>query len=192
MKNNVKILAWALIAAITATSIWVSFADNKNEGKMRLFNNNFEKRVLTDEQKTQLEEIKTLLDKKENWGVLTTDEQAKIDTFEANKPRFKWNRWWMMGREVWMMEWMKWWFINNLTTEEKSALENMTNDEKKAFFEKKREEQKVLMESRENVIDKLLAGEILSAEEELIRVNIIKERAERKPMMGNFDDDGIN
>lgn len=68
----------------------------------------------------------------------------------------------------------------NLTDEEQTSLETMTNDEKKAFFELKREEMKLVKEQRENVIDKLLAWTELNNEEQLIRADIIEQRAERK------------
>ena len=70
--------------------------------------------------------------------------------------------------------------MKELTTEEKTALESMTDAEKKAFFESKQTEAKVKMETRESVIDKLLAGTTLTSEEETIRQEIIKERAEMK------------
>jgi len=47
--------------------------------------------------------------------------------------------------------------MNDLTAEEKTALESMTNDEKKAFFETKKAEMQAKRESHEAVIDKLLA-----------------------------------
>lgn len=94
---------------------------------------------------------------------------------------------WMMGEWRWMMMWWMWDFshgfgfkINELTTEEKTKLESMTDDEKKAFFESKKLEIQAKIESHENVIDKLLAGQTLSSDEEKIRAEIIKQRAEMK------------
>lgn len=72
---------------------------------------------------------------------------------------------------------------SKLTTEEKTALENMTQDEKIAFFEAKREENQKKHEARENVIDKLLAWSALTSDEEVIKAEIIKQRAERKAEM---------
>lgn len=72
---------------------------------------------------------------------------------------------------------------SKLTTEEKTALENMTQEEKIAFFEAKREENQKKHEARENVIDKLLAWSALTSDEEVIKAEIIKQRAERKAEM---------
>lgn len=63
----------------------------------------------------------------------------------------------------------------------------MTTEEKKAFFEAKKLEQKAKRDAREGVIDKLLAWEVLTANEELIRAEIIKERANRKTKMAIDD-----
>lgn len=41
---------------------------------------------LTQEQKTQMQEMKTLMDKKKNGETLTTEEQEKITQFESEKP----------------------------------------------------------------------------------------------------------
>lgn len=71
-------------------------------------------------------------------------------------------------------------FMNKLSTEEKASLENMSDEEKKEFLETKREENKTNMEAREVVIDALLAWETLTAEQETLRSEIIKLRAERK------------
>lgn len=51
---------------------------------------------LTDEQKVQMEEIKTLMEKKKNWETLITEEQEKLTQFEINKPmnqsiQLRWN-----------------------------------------------------------------------------------------------------
>jgi hypothetical protein len=59
----------------------------------------------------------------------------------------------------------------------------MTSDEKQAFMEEKREEMKTHFESRELVIDKLLNKETLNNEEDNLRLEIIKERSERKLQM---------
>jgi len=75
--------------------------------------------------------------------------------------------------------------MNWLTTEEKTSLESMTNEEKKAFFEARKFEKKAKRDSREGVIDKLLAWEVLTADEEVVRAEIIKERADRKDEMVN-------
>ena len=71
-------------------------------------------------------------------------------------------------------------FKNNLTTEQKASLEIMTEEEKTAFFKTYREAQVAKREAREAVLDALLAGQTLTSEQEVIRAEIIKERAERK------------
>ena len=49
-----------------------------------------------------------------------------------------WGWEWKMGKWQWKGRGDKGGFINDLTTEEKTALESMTDDEKKAFFETKK------------------------------------------------------
>lgn len=78
--------------------------------------------------------------------------------------------------------WMK-----GLTDEEKTQVESMTTEEKTAFFESKKAERDAEREAKqlerkahEAVIDKLLAWETLTADEEVIRSEIITKRAERK------------
>lgn len=79
------------------------------------------------------------------------------------------------------------WFMKSITDEEKTALESMDDEEKKAFFEAKKVERKAEKEAKkierlahENVIDKLLAWETLTSDEETLRSEIIEKRAERK------------
>lgn len=78
--------------------------------------------------------------------------------------------------------WMKW-----LTDDEKNQVESMTDEDKKAFLETKKAERNVEREAKqaerqvhEKVIDKLLEGESLTADEETLRAEIIEKRAERK------------
>lgn len=73
--------------------------------------------------------------------------------------------------------------MKNITPEEMEKLNSMTSEEKQAFFEAKKSENKAKIQARENVIDKLLSGEVLTAEEEKIRQEIIQKRAERKAKM---------
>lgn len=70
--------------------------------------------------------------------------------------------------------------MNNLTDAEKTALTSMTDAEKQTFFEKKHTEMAAKRDAREAVIDKLLAGTALTADEETIRKEIITERATHK------------
>lgn len=73
--------------------------------------------------------------------------------------------------------------MKNLTDAEKTALKTMTDTQKKEFFEKKRAEMEAKMTAENTVIDKLLAGQTLTAEEEALRKTIITERAQRKTEM---------
>ncbi len=70
--------------------------------------------------------------------------------------------------------------MSQLTDAEKTALETMTNTEKQAFFEKKRTEMEAKRDAHEAVVDKLLAGTTLTADEEKIRQEIIAHRTEMK------------
>ncbi|GAB0175217.1 MAG: hypothetical protein HHAS10_10960 [Candidatus Altimarinota bacterium] len=70
--------------------------------------------------------------------------------------------------------------MNELSDAEKTSLESMTNTEKQAFFQKKRTEAEAKRSAHEAVIDKLLAGTALTTDEESLRQDIIKERAEMK------------
>ena len=56
----------------------------------------------------------------------------------------------------------------------------MTDTQKQEFFDKKRTEMESKMTAQNAVIDKLLAGTALTAEEEAIRKEIITERATLK------------
>lgn len=91
------------------------------------------------------------------------------------------------------------WFKNNLIDDEKTELASISDVEKKSFFDKKREEQIVLMEKnkadrelREWVIDALLAWKSLTSEQEILRNEIIKERAERKIQMLEREEEMTN
>lgn len=82
------------------------------------------------------------------------------------------------------VEWFKRWFNwVELTDAEKTALQSMTAEQKKAFFENKMTTEKAKRDAKETVIDKLLAWQSLTADEETIRQEIIKERADRKTQM---------
>lgn len=80
----------------------------------------------------------------------------------------------------WLRAWMGKFMGAELTDAEKTALEAMTDTEKQTFFETKRTTQKAKIEAHENVIDKLLAWSTLTSEEEAVKAEIIKVRAERK------------
>ncbi len=185
MKNNIKILAWALVTAITAASIWVSFADDSTTNSQKI-NKRGSKIELTSEQKLQITEIKAILDKKRAGTTLTQEEETKLSNFQLTMPKNK--SWFAKGETKvmvgkWVIEHMgqgPMFFWDELTADEQVAIEKMTEDQKIAFFEAKGKEMQAKMESHEKVIDKLLAWEKLTSSEETLRTEIIKNRAERK------------
>ena len=63
--------------------------------------------------------------------------------------------------------------LAHLTEEEKTALETMSDDEKKTFFDAKKAKMKAQKEAGKTVIDKLIAGESLTAAEEATRLEMI-------------------
>lgn len=67
-----------------------------------------------------------------------------------------------------------------MTDAEKTAFEAMSPTAKQSYMEKKRTEADARRDAHEVVIDKLLAGTALTADEETLRKTIITERAERK------------
>lgn len=183
---NNKVLSAILVTWIVATWFaWLSSADdmsidtNSNNSFKEFRHFKWDWQELTDEQKAQMEEIRTMLEKKKNWETLTSDEQSKLDDFEANRPQgwfeWKWHKWydWFERDFMWA----------NLTDEEKIALESMTDEEKKQFFEAKIEELKSEKEAKEALIDALLEGKTLTSEQEVLRAQIIQERADRKAKM---------
>lgn len=101
------------------------------------------------------------------------NQNKRQNTENIQMVNFKWKMydWKMHGR---------WKMMMLLTEDEKKKLESMTNDQKKDFFESKKTEMEVKMKSYEAVIDKLLAWETLTSDEENIRKEIIEQRAQRK------------
>jgi len=83
--NNVKLLAWALIAAISIWSIGVSFANDSVSNSSWSLNKKIERLELTVEEKAEMDTIKAILDKKKAGEILTDEEQSILDKFEANK-----------------------------------------------------------------------------------------------------------
>lgn len=55
----------------------------------------------------------------------------------------------------------------------------MTDEEKKAFFEVKKAEMKAQKEAKKAVVDKLIAGESLTADEEALRLEALSKIEER-------------
>lgn len=70
--------------------------------------------------------------------------------------------------------------MEQMTDAEKTAFEAMSDTEKQTYMEKKHTEAEAKRDAHEVVIDKLLAGTALTADEETLRKTIITERAERK------------
>ncbi|MDR2411605.1 MAG: hypothetical protein LBD88_03340 [Candidatus Peribacteria bacterium] len=62
----------------------------------------------------------------------------------------------------------------------------MTSEERQEYMKTKMEETKAKLEKKEAVLDKLLNLQALTAEEELIRQEIVKERAERKAKLNEI------
>lgn len=168
MRNN-KIFASLLVGSVIMAWVWSSFADFTWTTVFRNMS------WLTTEQKAQFETVKTIIEKQKSWETLTADEQTKLTEFQANKKTWKGN--WF---HKWWEKWNRWGKMENLTDAEKTSLESMTQVEKKAFFEQKMQAQKLEMDAKDNVIDKLLAWETLTSDEQAIKQTIIKDRAERK------------
>lgn len=70
--------------------------------------------------------------------------------------------------------------IKNMSEEDKVLIESMNDSEKKEFFKAKKEELKANKQAKESVIDALLAGNTLTLEQEVLRAEIITQRAEKK------------
>ena len=97
-----------------------------------------------------------------NLGSSNTNIEQGVD-----KKQYKWNHY---GKRKW---------LKNLTDEEKTALEVMSDDEKQAFFEAKKAEMKAAKEAKKAVVDKLVAGEALTASEEATRLEALAKIEER-------------
>lgn len=72
------------------------------------------------------------------------------------------------------------WMLPQLSTEEKTKIETMTQEERQTYFETKKAEMEARMDSHEAVIDKLLNGETLTADEKKLVEEIKAQRAEHK------------
>lgn len=101
-----------------------------------------------------------------------------------NKKIMIWALIWATVLTVWLasadMSWGFMKFGSWLTDTEKTQLASMTKEEKQVFIETKRAEMESKMEQRESIIDKIFAWETLTADEQIIKAEIIKNRAERK------------
>lgn len=184
--KNTKILAGTLVVALLATTAAYAANTEISSTKWIFWKQKIE---LTDDQKSQMQEVKALFEKVKNGETLSSEEQTKLDELKSNMPQrwmWKWGKW-FHGKWKWSRwwEWFEWrmgfWGgFNNLTDEEKENLETLTDEEKEAFFEAKRQEQEVKMDEREAVIDKLLNGETLSDAQKVIVEEIKAQRAEHK------------
>lgn len=108
-----------------------------------------------------------------NEGLLGENIENKIDSIEWSfEKRFegeKWER--KFGKRMGM---------KNLTDAEKIALKSMTGEEKKVFFDAKKAEKKAEHEARSAIIDKLMAGEKLTAAEEATRLEMLAKIEEHQ------------
>lgn len=100
----------------------------------------------------------------------------------ASVKEFAKNIWGKMFKNHFEKRWGEWRWME-LTDAEKTALESMTQEDKQAFFEAKRSEQEAKREEREVIIDTLLSGGTLTSNQEIVRAEIIKERALQKADM---------
>lgn len=162
MKN--KVLATIVLA--TLATVWLVWSTSAN--------------FLSFSQENRTE-IRELMEKVRSWETLTTEEQAKLDElkYQLHPKGFT------KGKD-WVMKW--------LTQEEKTSLESMTTEERQAFFEQKKAEIQAQMEvkkaerdAHESVIDKLINGDSLSAEEQVILEEIKQKRAERQELRALMD-----
>lgn len=157
MKNKV----FATIVLATLATAWLVWTTSAN---FWLFS------------KENRTEIVELMEKVQSWETLTIDEQSKLDELKSQIQPLGLKK----GRD-WVMKW--------LSTEEKTSLESMTTEERQAFTNQKRSERQAEMEAkrieRENheaVIDKLINGETLTADEQVILDEIKLKRAERQEL----------
>lgn len=74
-----------------------------------------------------------------------------------------------------------------LSTEEQARVNAMSETEKHSYFAAKHEEMHAKRQAYEAVIDKLLAGNALTAEEETLRAEIITERAKHKEQRATME-----
>jgi len=59
---------------------------NETTNSTSTTNKKFERQEFTTEQKTQMEAMKVIFEKQKNGETLTSEEQTKLEKFEANKP----------------------------------------------------------------------------------------------------------
>jgi len=115
-------------------------------------------------------EIREIKEKIESGVEITETEQTLLDEARSKKGGNK------FGKRKW---------LKNLSDEDKALLETMDDDEKKAFFDAKKAQMNAVKETHKAVVAKLIAGETLSDDEELARVEILErlsgDKAAKKP-----------
>lgn len=136
-----------------------------------------------------MQEMHDLMQKVKSWETLTEEEKAKLNDLKENN---EWNFMWKIGNSIWnfwekMWFWREKWFMNNLTDAEKESLKTMTADEKKAFMDKKFVEFQAKKEAHKNVINKLIDGKELTAEEKVVLQEIKTTRDERVVKKAEID-----
>lgn len=144
---NNKILSVVLVLGIASTGFAaISSANDSSSGALN-------------------SEIRLLLEKVRLGETLTEAEQAELDAAKESFSNFKEKRGFDgFGKRAGFAQ---------LTDEEKQALTSMTDEEKKAFFDAKKQEMQVQREAQKQVIDKLIAGEKLTADEEATRLSLL-------------------
>ena len=150
---NNKLLTWVLILGIASTGFAaLSSADDSGEKTLK-WNS----------------EIRELMQKAKSGETLTVVEQTTLDEAKAARGDKMWKRGnkseGKMGK--------------HLTDDEKTALESMSDDAKKTFFDAKKAEKTAQKQANKSVIDSLIAGETLSADQETTKATMIAKIAER-------------
>ena len=148
---NNKILSVVLVVWIATT--WFAGISAANSGNLL----------------GQNSELRELIKKSRSGETLSEEEQAALDALK-----------WTLGEWFHEKKMKKWWDgfgkragFAHLTEDEKVALRAMSDDEKKAFFDEKKAEMEVQKILHKNVIDKLIAWESLTADEEATRLEML-------------------
>lgn len=102
---------------------------------------------MTDEQKAEMEAIKTILEKQKAWTTLTDEEQATLDAFEAKKTKM-WS--WMTRWEdfaSWSTENIKTDFASKLKTSHKNSVDKLMTKFENSISSKTETEQQSSLEA---------------------------------------------
>lgn len=177
---NNKILSLVLLLWIASTG-FASYTNADNSNFWKLLGNKWEIRLLIDkvesgealtpEEQAILDEVEArkeemkamynLLQKQKNGESLTDEEQAQLTQWKLHKSHRGMHG---FGKRS---------GFAHLTDEEKTALQSMTDAEKQEFFETKKAEMDATRETHKAVIDKLIAGTDLTAQEEATRLDML-------------------